>query len=63
MEYQYVNESFSSTHQKATSTNLCTDVIDLEEYSKYSLKVKAVTVLEGNFTETPVECMTKEGCK
>ncbi|XP_031573985.1 uncharacterized protein LOC116307805 [Actinia tenebrosa] len=64
--YQVLNQSWwysKSLTEDTVSTPpvFCWNLTDLEEYSSYSMKAKAVTIKEGNFSYEPVECKTGEG--
>jgi hypothetical protein len=64
--YEVVNQTWWYTNLLTSNITsippvLCWNLTDLEEYSAYSIRVKAVTVKEGNFSHTPVECKTDEG--
>ena len=63
--YKLLNQTAKSPGDYTTtaSSALCWNLTNLEEYSLYAMKVKAITVKEGNFSEMPVQCMTWEGRK
>lgn len=46
---------------KETTSEHCTESVNLPEYSLFSIKIAAFTIDWGNYSETPVQCMTLEG--